>query len=371
MRVLLDHQIMDAQVRGGVSRYFHALSGAMQRRQLAEMRFPPLFTDNEYFRPVDRPCGAEPGKANRAARLVARTLRKAKSTLNERASVRELEKQGFDVFHPTYYDPYFLHHLKRKPFVLTICDMIHEIYPEHFSPRDRTRERKAILARAATRIIAPSRTTRDDIVRYLGVEPAKIDVIHLANCLGGESEAVPVPESYLLYVGGRERRYKNFANFFCAFARLAAAFPALQLVCVGGRGFAPEELAAIRGHGLESRCRSVPATDRQLAFLYRRAAVFVYPSLYEGFGLPVLEAFASNCPVALSRASCFPEIAGDAALYFDPCDARSIERTLGTLLADDALRRALIERGEERLRGFSWAATAQQTAAAYERCLSV
>jgi glycosyltransferase involved in cell wall biosynthesis len=370
MRVLLDHQIMDAQVRGGISRYFHALSGAMQRKQLAEVRFPPIYTDNEYFKPADRPAAKEPGTDQRASKLLSRTLRKAKSRLNEWASVRELEKQGFDVFHPTYYDPYFLDHLKRKPFVLTICDMIHEIYPEHFSPRDRTRERKAILARAATRIIAPSETTRADVVRYLDIDSAKIDVIHLANSLGGESEAVPVPESYLLYVGGRGRRYKNFANFFGAFARLAAAFPALHLVCVGERGFAPQELAAIRGHGLESRCRSVPATDRQLAFLYRRAAVFVYPSLYEGFGLPILEAFASNCPVALSDASCFPEIAGDAALYFDPSDVRSIERTLGTVLSDDALRRALIERGEERLKGFSWAATAEQTAAAYARCLS-
>jgi glycosyltransferase involved in cell wall biosynthesis len=371
MRVLLDHQIMDAQVRGGISRYFCALSGAMQRTQLAEVRFPPIYTDNEYFKPADRPAAREPGTGQRANKLLARTLRQARSRLNEWASIRELDKQGFDVFHPTYYDPYFLNHLQRKPFVLTICDMIHEIYPQHFSPRDPTRERKAILARAATRILAPSRTTRADIVRYLGVDPAKIDVIHLASSLGEESEAVAVPESYLLYVGGRRRRYKNFADFFRAFARLAAAFPALHLVCVGQRGFAPDELARIRGCGLESRCRSVPATDRQLAFLYRRAAVFVYPSLYEGFGLPILEAFASSCPVALSGSSCFPEIAGDAALYFDPSDVRSIESTLGTILADDALRRALIERGEERLRGFSWAATAEQTAAAYERCLSV
>ncbi len=370
MRVLLDHQIMDAQVRGGVSRYFHALSGAMQRKQLAEVRFPPIYTDNEYFRPRDRPRGAEPGRDSRANQLLARTLRKAKCRLNEWASIRELEKQGFDVFHPTYYDPYFLDHLKQKPFVLTICDMIHEIFPQHFSPRDNTRERKAILARAATRIIAPSRTTRADIVRYLGIEPAKIDVIHLANALGGESEAVPVPGSYLLYVGGRGRRYKNFANFFCAFARLAAAFPALHLVCVGQRGFAPEELAVIRGCGLESRCRSVPATDRQLVFLYRQAALFVYPSLYEGFGLPILEAFAAGCPVALSDASCFPEIAGDAAFYFDPSDVSSIVQALATVLADEALRRTLIHRGWSRLQAFSWGLTAERTAALYRQCLA-
>ena len=370
MRVLLDHQIMDAQVRGGVSRYFHALSGEMRSRRLAEVKLPPLRTDNEYFRPAERPRRAAPEPCSRPRKLVARTLRQARCRLNERASVRELDRQGFDVFHPTYYDPYFLDHLRGKPFVLTICDMIHEIYPEHFSPHDRTREHKALLAGAAARILAPSATTRADIVRYLDVDPAKIDVIHLANSLDAESEAVPVPASFLLCVGGRDRRYKNFANLLAAFAALAAGRPELHLVCVG-EGFTAEENARIAGRGLAERCRSLPATDGQLAFLYRRAAAFVYPSLYEGFGLPILEAFAAGCPVALSDASCFPEIAGDAGLYFDPSDVGSIERALGTIVSDGEVRRALIERGAERLRRFSWAATAEQTAVAYQRCLLV
>lgn len=369
MRVLLDHQIMDAQVRGGVSRYFHALSGAMRSERLAEVRIPHLYTDNEYFRPAEPPRRGAPEPDNRARKLVARTLRKARSTLNERASVRELDRQGFDVFHPTYYDPYFLDHLQGKPFVLTICDMIHEIYPEHFSPHDKTRERKAILARAAARIIATSATTRADIVRCLGIDPAKIDVIHLANSLGAECEAVPVPASFLLYVGGRDRRYKNFANLLSAFACLATAYPDLHLVCVGQPGLTAEEGALLRGLGLEGRCRSLPATDRQLAFLYRQAAAFVYPSLYEGFGLPILEAFAAGCPVALSDASCFPEIAADAASYFDPCDVSSIAQALATVLSDEALRRSLIRRGRGRLQAFSWARTAERTAALYRQCL--
>ena len=94
------------------------------------------------------------------------------------------------------------------------------------------------------------------------------------------------------------------------------------------------------------------------------------PSLYEGFGLPVLEAFATGCPVALSNTSSFPEIAGDAALYFDPSDVASIEKALRTLLSDHTLRQALIHRGRERLQRFSWATTAERTAAAYKKCLT-
>ncbi len=253
--------------------------------------------------------------------------------------------------------------------MLTICDMIHEIYPEHFSPHDRTREHKALLAGAAARILAPSATTRADIVRYLDVDPAKIDVIHLANSLDAESEAVPVPASFLLCVGGRDRRYKNFANLLAAFAALAAAAPS----CISSAWGRASPRRRTRGSpaAVSRSARSLPATDGQLAFLYRRAAAFVYPSLYEGFGLPILEAFAAGCPVALSDASCFPEIAGDAGLYFDPSDVGSIERALGTIVSDGEVRRALIERGAERLRRFSWAATAEQTAVAYQRCLLV
>jgi glycosyltransferase involved in cell wall biosynthesis len=372
MRVLFDHQIMGAQTRGGVSRYFCELISALRRDRLAEVRLPRIYADNEHFRPVLpgspvlQPVIQTIRRAKPSRKVVESVWRRARSRLNRRASLQALRRQDFDVFHPTYYDPYFLGSLQGKPFVLTIYDMIHEIYPEYFSPGDRTREHKAILAGAAARIIAISAATKSDIVRYLGVDPGKIEVIHLANSLTGESEELAVPGRYVLYVGGRGRRYKNFGDFFLAFAKLAAALPDLHLVCVDPKDFGPAELELIRGAGLEGRCVSIPANDRQLAFLYEHASLFVYPSLCEGFGLPVLEAFASGCPVALSHTSCFPEIAGEAALYFDPSDVSSIGKALETALYDPASRQALIQRGQERLKRFSWATTAARTAAVYE-----
>jgi glycosyltransferase involved in cell wall biosynthesis len=379
MRVLFDHQIVDAQRRGGISRYFYQLTSALGTGGWAQARLPGICTDNEYFGSLPAAPGARKGRlrarlaeqigrAGWARKIAGSTWRRANTRLNRRASVEELRKQDFDLFHPTYYSPYFLDLLAAKPFVLTIYDMIHEIRPQDFKPEDRTREHKALLAGAAAGIIAISASTRRDIVKYLDVDPRKIEVIHLANSLPVEGERVAVPESYVLYVGCRGR-YKNFQRFLQAFARVAAERPALHLVCVNPRGFNRAETELIRGLGMERRCANLSANDRQLAFLYRHAALFVYPSLYEGFGMPVLEAFAAGCPAAVSHTSCFPEIAGDAAVYFDPSEVSSIADAMSGVLTGAVSRDRLRQRGHERLRGFSWAATAERTAAFYRKCL--
>jgi glycosyltransferase involved in cell wall biosynthesis len=378
MDVLLDHQILDTRIRGGVFRYVCELISAIRKGNLAEIKLPRIYTDHEPCRPLlgteGRPRDLRSFLSQKLAvkpsrRAIERVWRSTRSRLNERASIRELKRQEFDLFHTTYYDPYFLDHLQGKPFVLTIYDMIHEIHPDHFSPNDKTREHKALLARAATRIIAISGSTKSDIVRYLGVDPEKIEVIYLANSLACEGEALPVPDRFVLYVGGRCRRYKNFETFLRAFASLAAGRPDLHLICAGQKDFNPAELGLIETLGLGGRCLNIAADDRQLVYLYSRAALFVYPSLYEGFGLPILEAFAAGCPVALSQASCFPEIAGEAAAYFDPYDISSMAGVMEGVLADGGRRQALVRGGRERLKRFSWVATAEQTAALYRRCL--
>ncbi len=379
MRVLFDHQVMDAQVRGGISRYFHQLISGLEGRDLAQVQLPTIYTDNEYFGPLlserglrrngFRPLLMQKIRSTGLPRKeVERVWRRAKHRHNRQASIKKLKEQDFDLFHPTYYDPYFLSYLKGKPFVLTIYDMIHEMFPGYFKPDDKTSEHKALLAREAAGIIAISSSTKADITKYLDVDPAKIEVIHLASSLTGESEEIAVPGEYVLHVGER-CRHKNFKTLLAAFADLTATFPDLHLVCAGQKSFDRSELALIQGLGLADRCTRVSPNDRQLAFLYENAALLVYPSLYEGFGLPILEAFAADCPVALSDASCFPEIAGDAALYFDPSDVTSTTRALEKLLSDSATREALIRRGQEQLRSFSWTATAEKTAAVYRRCL--
>jgi len=380
MRILFDHQIMDAQVRGGISRYFHQLVSALEAGHLAEIRLPPTCTDNECFCPLLAERGLE--RSGFRSRLVQkirrsglprkeieRAWRRTKHRQNRKASIQSLKEQDFDVFHPTYYDPYFLDYLQGKPFVLTIYDMIHEIFPGYFKPDDKTSEHKAILAIEAAEIIAISSCTKADILKYIDVDPEKIEVIHLASPLTGESEEIAVPGRYILHVGER-CRYKNFRALLAAFAGLVATFPDLHLVCASPKRFDRSELDLIQKLGLADRCVSLSVNDAQLTFLYRNAALLIFPSLYEGFGLPVLEAFACDCPVVLSNTSCLPEIVGDAALYFDPADVTSMEGTLSFLLSNSTLRQALILGGRERLQRFSWATTAERTAAVYKKCLT-
>ncbi|MCD8313541.1 MAG: glycosyltransferase, partial [Bacteroidales bacterium] len=121
--------------------------------------------------------------------------------------------------------------------------------------------------------------------------------------------------------------------------------------------------------GLEGRCRSMFLSEEDLRTAYRHALVFVYPSVYEGFGLPILEAFSQDCPVCLSEASCFPEIAGDAGRYFDPTDLESMRSAVAEVIASPALRSSLVSAGRERLQHFSWAASASAHLALYRSLL--
>nr|WP_162988719.1 glycosyltransferase family 1 protein [Pedobacter schmidteae] len=264
-----------------------------------------------------------------------------------------IQQGDFDVFHPTYYDPYFLSYLK-KPLVITIHDMIHERFPEFFPADDPIAAQKKILAEAADRIIAISETTKLDIINYLGISPDKIKVIAHGidehELIYGPVEGIP--ERYLLFVGSRGG-YKNFLILVKAFAELSKADQSLQLVISGGGQFTPEEVELLTENGILERTFHLNATDAQLNTLYAQAACFVFPSIYEGFGIPILEAFKNNCPVVLSNCSCFPEIAGEAALYFDPESTQALVSAVTLIQKDTLLKTKLVAAGQLKLKDYT------------------
>ncbi len=302
-------------------------------------------------------------------RFILKHYKKYCEQKNRELTIRLLQEKKNYIFHPTYYNSYFLKYIGNYPYVITVHDMIHEIFPEFCSDSDiMIQEKKATITRA-TRIIAISENTKRDIIRLLHIDADKIDVIYHGTSMRPFSgkQRLKLPERFLLYVGDRTP-YKNFDRFIKAFSILQKNDPDLYVVCTGHSIKRPEKEALSR-LGVLDRIVHIKASDQALSELYSRALLFVYPSLYEGFGIPILEAYANHCPVALSNASCFPEIAGEAGAYFEPESVDSIYETISSLLDSDGERTALIQAGKERLKRYSWQKTAEQTGQVYRQVM--
>ena len=275
------------------------------------------------------------------------------------------------VFHPTYYDPYFLDLLGDIPFVLTIYDMSHELYPKLFSRFDFTAENKKKVSIKANRIIAISEHTQKDIVALLNIPESKVDVIPLATNLslpGGMKLRIPLPDDYILFVGKRNT-YKNFSFILEAMSLLPRTHASCSLICAGGGTFTAQEQNEISKFRLTGRIIHIEADDHLLVHLYSHAQAFVFPSLYEGFGIPVLEAFACGCPVLLSNRSCLPEVGGNAARYFNPESISSLVENLSEIIKDKELAGSMRTKGFDRVKLFSWKHTALKTVETYKKVL--
>lgn len=363
MKIAFDHQIFSLQNYGGISRYFYELINALGRMDEIQVSLPLTFSNNQYL------MSAKPSRHKHFFRKWQFTYKKNFIyLLNHPKSIFALRGGDHQVFHPTYYDTYFLRHLKNRPFVLTVYDMIHELFPGDYTRKGAMAGRKKILIENATRIIAISENTKRDILKFHPVDEDKIQVIHLGDSLSVRQTEVKfhagLPDKYILFVGLRGG-YKNFAFFVESIAELFSREKDLHLLCVGGGAFTPKEFAFLDRLGVSKRTSQHSTSDEDLAEFYRQAALFVFPSLYEGFGIPVLEAFGSGCPLAVSDTSSLPEIAGDAAAFFNPTDSQSILAAVESLLNDGERRAHLKRAGLERIKLFNWESTARKTCDLY------
>lgn len=345
-KILYDNQMFTLQRFGGVTRYFADLMYNLPAGEF-ESLLPMRYCENHY---VTETYGHEFKNFSfpKNYRLRRRLYELANSIIAQKA----VKSEEYDIFHPTYYNPYFLATIEKrqKPLVLTIHDMTFERFPQNVLIYDRTVQQKKKLISKADHIIAVSENTKKDIVEILGVSPSKISVVY--HGYRSVDEMVPqLFERYILFVGER-KGYKNFLPWLLSVSEMLAADSDLKVVCTG-KPFTKAELSLFAGLGIAGRLVHISANDAQMASLYRYALCLVFPSLYEGFGIPILEAFANGCPVCLSNASCFPEVAGDAALYFNPDSAQSMRDTMKELLASQALRDELRAKGALRGREFS------------------
>lgn len=277
-------------------------------------------------------------------------------------------------FSPGHYAPRF----SPVPSVISIMDLAFLNFPEYFTKKDLTQLKSwtSYSIKKAKAILTISESTKDDIIKLYGIPAEKIHVIYpgIKQTVTLTPHIFPMQElqtkyglskNYILFVGTLQPR-KNIARLIEAFSLLLMKPEQkdsdLQLVIVGKKGWQYEEiLAAPEKYGVKDRVKFLNfVPDEELTMLYQNAVCFAWPSLYEGFGLPILEAMKMNCPVITSNVSSLPEAGGDAAVYVDPKDVNDIAKKLEQVVSDEKLRRDMVEKGKKQVQKFSWEKSARE-----------
>lgn len=364
MKILFDHQIFSWQRYGGISRYFYEIMRNLSTQ--ITIKNTTFFSDNHYIKnnSIIKHHSIIPQSDFEWKKQIY-------SKVNKLNSILSLKTLKYDILHPTYYDPYFLKFIDDKPYVLTVHDLIHEKYPILFSRDDITIKQKREVIFNATKIIAVSENTKKDIIDFYNLPSNKIEVIYHGFELKVNDKPnllnLKLPGRYVLFVGERTR-YKNFDNFATALSIIMRKDKFLYIVCAG-IPFTIDEKNLLKNLKIIDRTLQYLVNDSELVFLYKNALAFIYPSLYEGFGIPILESFSNDCPVILSNASAFPEVADDSGVYFNPLDNDSIYEAISSVIYNEEVRKKLMEKGRKRLQQFSWELAAKKTEEVYKSIL--
>lgn len=363
MRILYDHQIFTQQTHGGISRYFCELIKNSSGYSDYEAEVALRRSNNEYIHDLLK-NDIKYLFSNRNIRGKAKIL----NHINKKFSLQALKQGNYDVFHPTYFDDYHLDYLDHKPLVITIYDTIDEIFQDNSPFQNQLIRIKKKLAKRADKILTISESSKNDIIQFTGVEPDKVVVSYLGCSTHNAADQLRIdtvlPDKYILYVGNRTR-YKNFQGFITETAKILSQKKDLYVVCAGGGSFSESEKAILHELKVYSKVIQFPVNDAELYFLYENAEVFVFPTLYEGFGIPVLESFHCRCPAVISNVSSLPEVGGDGAMYFNPDEKGTLETALNEVLSSESLKKDLVKKGTEQLRQFSWKKNAEETIALY------
>jgi glycosyltransferase involved in cell wall biosynthesis len=359
MKVGFDEQIFLAQKAGGISRYFSQLIVALGNNH--SLAVEPIigwrWTSNRH--------ALDLGLGTRGLDIdyldCEHPLGRSALYLSNIAAHRRI--QHGDLLHHTFYHPRFLRPRFVGPRVVTIYDMTPELFPDLF-PGGNPHLAKRSYVDASDMLLCISEATRSDLLQVYGDlgKPVRITYPGVSPIFApGTQPRTGLPARYLLFVGRRDK-YKDYKLLAEALAGLREK---IVLVVVGGGPFTDDEVRLHDRLGISPQLVHLSVDDQELAALYSNSLAFVFPSRYEGFGLPTLEAMAAGAPTVLARVSSHPEIGGDAALYFSHGDPESLRDCLTSVIGDPDLRERYRGLGLARAEGFTWAETARQTADAY------
>ncbi len=357
MSILFDGQVFAFQKQGGISRYINELLSGLSRIEgnsvylfkgvnISEVDIDARVNNEFDFRADD-------------VLLNEKTIR---LSINKRLFSDYCKERAFSIYHPTYYEDYENNNYKKK--IITVHDMIHEL----FGMSKKTIDEKKRMIESADGIIAISNNTKKDIVELLDIPEERIRVIYHGNSLNyavGSERLIRDP--YILYVGDRSK-YKNSDTLVKAYANCSFTND-VKLAFFGGEQFTDTERELFDRLGIADRVLKVGGSDRDLANIYHHAEIFVYPSKYEGFGIPLLEAMHYGVPVITSNVSSMPEISGDAAELFSPDSVEELTEKIELILSDRAIRKALSQKGIQREKQFSWERCVKETYDYYRQVL--
>jgi len=368
LRILYDHQLFSLQNAGGASRYHYELARYLGSVADARVELVLGFSGTAF-----------PFKGLASERISVTQIESKKPPGASRYILNETLGNGlallrgkFDIYHPTLYRRMPL--VRSRRVVVTHHDCVHERFPELFRNPGRVMRAKRNSFAAADAVICVSESSRKDLVKFYGVDEKKLHVIHHGLSKLDRDPAVAErfhgerPRPYVLYVGSRAS-YKNFGSLLKAFARCKLQ-ETFDLVAVGGGALREGEQVAAQELGIEKALHVYPVgDDALLAEAYAKAELFVYPSLWEGFGFPPLEAMSLGCPVLVSNCSSLPEVCRDGAAYFDPSDPDALARSLAESVSLKSSSSRVIARGKEIAAGYDWRRCGQLTLDLYRACL--
>lgn len=359
MRIAFDSQIFWMQKYGGISRYFINLCQLLNSTKHTAKIFAPIHT-NEYIRELNKELyfGQHINKFAPKTGIIF-------GIANNFTSSLLISKWKADIVHKTYYHS---HQKFKIPSILTVYDLIHEKFPLSFTKNDKTIYHKKKAIKNADHIICISKSTQNDLINYYGIDEHNTSVVYLGFQLQNfkplEKNVHILNEPYILFVGNRDG-YKNFDTFVKAIVSSNVA-KTIKVVCFGGGNFSTRQKNFIQSVGGSfSQFVHISGDDDLLATVYRRARAFVYPSKYEGFGLPPLEAMANGCPVTCSNTSSIPEVVENAAEFFDPSDVDSMRFAIERVILNESRRSELKALGYAQIQKFSWNRCAEQTLQIY------
>lgn len=366
MKVLYDYQAFTYQKFGGVSK--QACIFLKNMPEDVEYEIALTESDNMNLREYGLMANIKPCKHNYESFLkgisfpwkhkLYRGLEElgiynTPTVVGKRYSIEKLKEGKFDVFHPTFFDPYFVPFLNGKPFVLTVHDCIYEVLKEEGTIKDNIQiHQREKLCPLASHIVVASENTKKDLMKYYDIPSEKITVIYRVAPESRERRSLPniIGRPYILYIGVRGL-HKGWAEMVTQISDFIRNNDII-LVC-SGANFTKDELDLLQRLGISNKVISKLASSDEICSLYNNAEVFIYPSLYEGFGIPIVEGFAMGCPVLLNRRSSLPEIGGDAAAYFNLDDKHSLSEVLEKVVLTPSVQASMVQNGYERVRIFT------------------